>query len=180
MAGASGSQMNLQPVISGERVNIRPLKRDDLDALYAVAVDPLIWEQHPAKSRCERATFAMFFQESLDSGGALAIMETAGGQMIGSSRYHGFSAEESVVEIGWSFLARAYWGGIYNREVKDLMLRHAFRYVQGVVFLVDPENLRSQRAVEKIGGCHVGYRLKAGNRLLVYRIDKDEYFSKSP
>jgi len=73
-------------------------------------------------------------------------------RVIGSSRFHGYSEERSEVEIGWTFLARSHWGGRHNGELKQLMLRHAFRFVDSVVFLVSSENIRSQRAVEKIGG----------------------------
>jgi len=62
----------------------------------------------------------------------------------------------SEVEIGWKLPARAYWGGVYNREMKELMLRHAFQYVRSVVFLVGPNNMRSQHAMEKIGGMRLG------------------------
>jgi Acetyltransferase (GNAT) domain len=61
------------------------------------------------------------------------------GSVIGMSRFHGYDAEKSEVEIGWTFLARAYWGGTYNRELKSLMLRHALRRVRRVVFLVSPQ-----------------------------------------
>lgn len=79
-------------------------------------------------------------------------------QVIGSSRFHGYDKERSEIEIGWTFLARSHWGGIYNGELKRLMLQHAFRFVNCVVFLVSPQNLRSQRAVEKIGGIRAGSR----------------------
>jgi RimJ/RimL family protein N-acetyltransferase len=74
------------------------------------------------------------------------------GAVIGSSRFHGFDAEKGEVEVGWTFLARSHWGGVYNGELKRLMLRHALRSLRSVVFYVSPENLRSQRAMAKIGG----------------------------
>ena len=117
-----------------------------------VAADPLIWEQHPERNRYQEATFRAFFEEALTSGGALVALDRANGHIIGSSRYHGYDAERSVIEIGWSFLARAYWGGRYNGEMKRLMVEHAFRSMKRVIFIIGPENRRSQRAVEKIGG----------------------------
>src|SRR5437667_4975649 len=69
------------------------------------------------------------------------------------------------------FLARSHWGGIYNREMKQLMLRHAFQFVNSVIFLVGPQNLRSQRAMEKIGGFRAGSRRDGGGReSFVYQI----------
>lgn len=78
--------------------------------------------------------------------------------MVGTSRYYGYEAERSEVEIGWTFLARSHWGGEVNGEVKRLMLEHAFASVERVVFFVALDNLRSRRAVEKLGATFVGPR----------------------
>jgi RimJ/RimL family protein N-acetyltransferase len=164
-----------QPALKSQLVELRPLRAQDFDDLYSVASDPLIWEQHPAKDRCEEEGFRRFFAEALESGGALVAIDTETGRIIGSSRFHAWDAENSEVEIGWTFLARSYWGGRYNGEVKRLMLRHALRFVEAVVFLVGPENVRSQRAVEKIGGVRAGRRTDAsGNDSLVYRLTESD------
>jgi len=147
--------------LQGPLVTLRPLQPADHPALYAVAADPLIWEQHPDKSRSQPDGFRAFFQQALDSGGALLALETGSGRVIGSSRYYGYDEAAGEVEIGWTFLARSHWGGRYNGEMKRLMLEHAFRFVDRVVFLVDPENNRSQRAVEKIGAVRTGMRMRA-------------------
>ena len=141
-----------QPTLNGELVTLRALRPDDLADLYAVASDPLIWEQHPARDRYQETIFRQFFAEALASGGALLAADAKTQRVIGSSRFHGYSEAQSEVEIGWTFLARSHWGGRYNGEMKELMLRHAFRFVSSVIFVVGPENLRSQRAVAKIGG----------------------------
>ena len=162
---------DLQPVLSGELVALRPLRAEDYAPLYAVAADPLIWVQHPASNRHEEPVFREFFQAALASGGALVALNRADGRILGSSRYHAYDAAPSEVEIGWTFLARSHWGGQYNGEMKRLMLRHAFRYVDRVVFLVGPHNVRSQRAVERIGGIHAGMRRDGGGReSIVYAI----------
>jgi RimJ/RimL family protein N-acetyltransferase len=63
--------------------------------------------------------------------------------------------------------------------MKQLMLRHAFRFVKSVVLLVSPENLRSQRAVEKIGGVRVGSKPDAGGRhSSLYRIDASDFLGR--
>lgn len=154
----------LQPELPGPLVSLRPLRPDDFSDLYAVASDPLIWEQHPANDRYKEDTFRIFFREALESGGALLVADSRGGNAIGSSRFHGYDSKTSEVEIGWSFLARRYWGGAYNREMKRLMLRHAFRYVDRVIFVVGSGNFRSQRAVQKIGGVRQGNRRGADGR----------------
>lgn len=148
--------LDLQPTLAGQLVVLRPLRADDHDALFAVARDPLIWEQHPAKERATREGFRKFFEESLASGGALLASDAGTGEVIGSSRYFGYDAAAREVEIGWSFLARSRWGGRYNGEMKALMLAHAFQHVDRVIFIIAPENWRSRRAVEKIGGVFVG------------------------
>ena len=162
-------RFDYQPTLRGELLELRPLCAEDYDALYAVASDPLIWEQHPDKTRHQPAGFGAFFQEALASGGALVAIDTRTGSIIGSSRFHQYDEASAEVEIGWTFLARSYWGGIYNREMKRLMLAHAFRFVGRVVFLIDPRNIRSQRAIEKIGAVREGSRLDgAGRESLVF------------
>jgi RimJ/RimL family protein N-acetyltransferase len=157
-----------QPTLSGSLVELRPLRPEDYLDLYAAAADPLIWEQHPARNRHEEAGFREFFAEALASRGALLVTDKEARRAIGSSRFHGYSGERSEVEIGWTFLARSHWGGSYNGELKQLMLRHAFRFVNSVVFFVSPGNIRSQRAMEKIGGVLEPERDAEGR--LVYRI----------
>lgn len=161
---------DLQPVLKGDLVGLRPLRPEDFHDLYAVASDPLIWEQHPVRDRYKEEVFGEFFREALMCGGTLIAIAKDDG-VIGSSRFHGYSEEESEIEIGWTFLARSHWGGGYNREMKQLMLQHAFKFVKRVVFLVGPHNLRSQRAMEKIGGVPMGSRTDAaGRESLVYQI----------
>jgi RimJ/RimL family protein N-acetyltransferase len=162
----------LQPTLKGDLLELKPLRPEDFDSLYAVASDPLIWEQHPASDRYMEEVFRAFFREALESGGALAAVDLRDGRVVGSSRFHGYDGERSEVEIGWTFLARSHWGGAYNGEMKRLMLRHAFRFVSSVVFLIGPHNLRSRRAIEKIGGVLTGSRPdKSGQDRLVYRIE---------
>lgn len=165
-----------QPVLVGPLVTLRPLSRADHDQLFVVAADPLIWEQHPDKTRSEPAGFDAFFQEALDSGGALLATETAAGRVIGSSRFHGYDEAAGEVEVGWTFLARSHWGGQYNREMKRLMLEHAFHYVDRVVFVIDPVNIRSQRAIQKLGGVRARARAGASGRACyVFQITAREW-----
>ncbi len=141
-----------QPTLRGALVTLRPLRPDDFSSLYEVASDPLVWEQHPARDRHEESVFRQFFDEAIASGGALLAIDSATGRTIGSSRFHGYDEARAEVEIGWTFLARSHWGGRYNGAMKEAMLRHAFRWVRSVVFYVNPRNVRSRLAVEKIGG----------------------------
>ena len=162
---------DLQPTLMGELLHLRPLRIQDFNELYAVAADPLIWEQHPNSDRYKREVFQAFFQEALESRGALIALEAKNGKVIGSSRFYGYDSKNSEIEIGWTFLARSHWGGQFNREMKRLMLQHAFRFVENVIFRVGPKNMRSRRAVEKIGGILIAPRRDpSGREGVVYRI----------
>lgn len=166
----------LQPHLVGALVEVRPLRTEDWESLFAVASDLLIWEQHPAHDRYQEEVFKEFFREALESGGAFVVVDRKTQKTIGSSRYFGFDPVKSEIEVGWTFLARSHWGGKYNGELKRLMLDHAFKFVESVVFLIGPENVRSQKAVEKIGGILIERRYKTirGQSVeqLVYQIKK--------
>ncbi len=148
--------LDLQPKLKGELIELRPLAPEDWHELFAVASDPLIWEQHPENDRYKEDVFKIFFEGALESGGAFVVVDTKTQQIIGSTRFHGYDPKKSEVEIGWTFLARKYWGGRYNREMKQLMLAHAFEFVENVVFFVGENNMRSRRATEKIGAIKSG------------------------
>src|SRR6185436_18535359 len=146
------TSFDLQPILKDEILILRPLEEGDFENMYKVASDPLIWEQHPSKDRCRRDVFELFFKDGMASGGAFAVIDKKAGRIIGSTRFHSVKEAENAIEIGWTFLAREYWGGHYNQAMKTLMLDYAFQFVDNVLFYIDEKNLRSQRAVEKIGG----------------------------
>jgi RimJ/RimL family protein N-acetyltransferase len=150
--------VNRQPTLVGELVEARPLVEEDFAELQAVAADPLLWEQHPDKDRWRADVFRAYFDDHLNSGGALAIVERANRALIGATRYANFDPAGDEVEIGWTFLARPFWGGVYNADLKRIMIEHAFESVGTVVFLVGENNMRSRRAVEKVGAVENGRR----------------------
>ena len=156
---------DLQPNLKGELIELRPLTPEDWDDLFAIASDPLIWEQHPESDRYKEDVFKVFFKDALESGGAFVVIDRKNKRIIGSTRFHGYEPEKSEIEIGWTFLARKYWGGRHNWEMKQLMLAHAFQFVDNVVFYVGENNMRSRRATEKIGAMKSGTVKKVyGNR----------------
>jgi RimJ/RimL family protein N-acetyltransferase len=171
--------VELQPHLAGELLELRPLRPEDWQGLFAAASDPMIWEQHPVHDRYQEEVFKEYFQGALESGGALSAVDRKTEKIAGCSRYCEYEPDISEVEIGWTFLVRSHWGGKYNGEMKRLMLDHAFQFVDSVVFVVGTENLRSQRAVEKIGGIVTGrkdvpYR-GAILEHLIYQIKKASY-----
>ncbi len=142
---------DLQPTLVGENLLLRPLTEADWDAMYSVACDPMLWEVHPAWDRYKEPVFREYFAGAIASRGALAVIERETGHIVGGSRYANFASDRNEIEIGWSFLARKCWGGTYNREMKSLMLTHAFRFFDSIRFNIGATNVRSRRAVEKIG-----------------------------
>ena len=145
--------MNRQPTLEGERLLLRPLRADDWDGLFAVASDPLVWEVHPAQDRWQEPVFREFFTDALAKGGALVVVDRVSGVIVGSSRYDNYREESGgTVEIGWTFLARSHWGGSFNGELKRLMLAHALASAERVHFIVGEDNVRSRKAMTKIGG----------------------------
>lgn len=173
--------MDRQPILVGDRLELRPLSPQDWDALFAVARDPLVWELHPANDRWQEPVFRAFFADALAQGGALAVIDKADGRIVGSSRFQAYDpANGGSVEIGWTFLARSHWGGAYNREMKRLMLAHALRFVARVDFRVGEHNLRSRGAMVKIGGrltnrFDIAETATGPARHLVYEITRDSF-----
>jgi N-acetyltransferase len=173
--------LDLQPTLCGDLLSLRPLESDDFKDLYEIASDPALWEQHPSKNRTQQPVFEGWFDQAMNSGGALVATDRANDLVIGTSRYDHYDPEHREVEIGWTFLARSHWGGEYNHEMKRLMLEHAFHFVDRVVFVIDPANYRSQRAIEKLGAIRTGMRPDASGRpSYVFQITAREWSERRP
>ncbi len=142
--------MTFQPSLANAHVDLRPLVTEDWEGLYAVASDPLIWEQHPAHDRWQEPVFRAFFDAALASGGALVARDPRTGAIIGSSRFDRDCVQSGEIQIGRTFLARSHWGTPVNPSMKALMIAHALRSFERVIFLIGEHNIRSRRAVEKI------------------------------
>jgi RimJ/RimL family protein N-acetyltransferase len=171
-------RVNLQPSnLENELVTLIPLHENHFASLYAVASDPLIWEQHPTRDRYKKEVFQTYFDSAIASGSAFLIVDKKSNELIGSSRYYDHNVAESSIAIGYTFLARKFWGGYYNRAIKKLMLDYAFQFVDSVFFHIGPNNIRSQKAVEKIGGKKIREMLYEGNRHCEYEIRKVDWLS---
>jgi RimJ/RimL family protein N-acetyltransferase len=144
-------KFDLQPDLKGALIQLRPLRTEDFEALFSVSSDPLLWELHPERLRYKREVFRVFFDAAIQSKGALLAIDGATQEVIGSSRYSALNLKEKNVEVGYTFLSRKCWGKGFNREMKSLMLAHAFQYVDKVFFFVGEKNFRSRKAMEKLG-----------------------------
>lgn len=172
--------MNLQPILKGKLIKTRPLKSEDFEDLYRAASDPLIWQQHPDPLRYKRDVFKEYFDSGLASHGCLVIQSRQTDEVIGSSRFYDWSADNRMITIGFTFLLRKLWGGSYNRELKHLMLTHAFDFAETVIFDVGSENIRSRKALEKIGAKLISQNEKIASdgrklKALVYSIHRAEF-----
>ncbi len=145
--------INWQPeTLENDLIKLIPLQIGDFESLYAVAADPAIWAQHPTKDRYKKEVFQLFFDSAVASKTAFLVFNKASNKLIGSSRYYDYKPADNTIAIGFTFLATDYWGGDYNKLMKKLMLDYAFQFVDAVMFHIGVTNIRSQKAVEKIGG----------------------------
>jgi RimJ/RimL family protein N-acetyltransferase len=175
---------NLQPInLKNEIIQLIPLQETDFSALYKVASDPLVWEQHPNKLRYQRDVFQNFFEGAMLSKGAFLIRDTKTNEVIGCSRYYDFNENENSTEtsvlIGYTFIGRNFWGRGYNKALKKLMLDYAFQFVEKVYFHIGAHNYRSQKAIEKIGAVKVDefeveYYGEESKLNFVYLINKNQ------
>ena len=165
--------MNLQPCLDNDLIKLRPLLKSDFDQLFLVAQDPLIWEQHPNRDRYNKNVFTDFFEDSIKSKGALVVIEKSSNQIIGSSRFKRIDNVANAIEIGWTFLSREYWGGKFNKSMKKLMIEYAFETFDNIIFYVGKENIRSQKAVLKIGAKRI---LGNENELLKHKNENNWTF----
>jgi N-acetyltransferase len=149
-------KFNLQPQnLKNKLIQLIPLHENDFEELYQVASDKLIWEQHPNKLRYQREVFQNYFEGAVLSKGAFFIREATTNEPIGSSRFYDYNDQNNSIKIGYTFIGRNFWGNGYNKALKKLMLDYAFQYVNSVLFEVGAQNIRSQMAMEKIGGIKV-------------------------
>ena len=178
-------QFEFQPILKNEIVRLQPLKADDFEILYRIASDPLLWEQHPNKDRYKRDVFETFFRGAIESGGAYVVFDASTDKPIGSSRFYDFNPDDSSVSIGYTFVVRDHWGMTYNHALKSIMLDHAFRFVDKVIFHIGAVNIRSQKSIERLGAKKVEEREmeyfgEAKCLNYIYEIEKYDWIKRKP
>jgi len=147
---------DLQPTLENPAALLKPLEAGDFEALYLVASDPKIWEQHPNKDRWQRDVFLKFFQGAIESKGAFLIIDKATSGIAGSTRFYNYNETQKSVMIGYTFYAVKFWGTGLNPSVKGLMMDYIFQYVDKVHFHIGAANLRSQVAIQRLGAIRIG------------------------
>lgn len=144
-------EINLQLALHNEIILLNPLREDDFEELYALASDPLVWEQHPNRDRYKRELFMNFFEGAIQSGGAFKVVDKDSGTTIGCTRFYDYDEKQQSIFIGYTFYGRDYWGKGHNPAVKKLMLDYIFQFVDTVYFHIGATNKRSQIAIERLG-----------------------------
>ncbi len=156
--------MEIGPVVlTGSAVRLEPLHLKHAADLLVASQDPGIWtylSTNPGGSLAEMElwiTAALEAQQN-DTDVPFAIIDLVSGRAVGSTRYMTISRRDYGLEIGWTWLAQAVRRTRVNTECKYLLLRHAFEDFNAirVQLKTDSRNLRSQRAIERLGAVKEG------------------------
>lgn len=148
--------------LEGRWVRLEPLQRQHVDALAAISGDEEIWRyiSMPLATHSDVATFVERTLATAERGDEIpfVIIEKVTGTIVGSTRFMDIRREHRAVEIGSTWLGRAWWRTAINSESKYLLLRHLFDDVGclRVSLKTDARNLRSQRAIERLGAVREG------------------------
>jgi RimJ/RimL family protein N-acetyltransferase len=160
--------------LDNEHVLLRPIRPEDRESLREIAMDAAIWRYFVVMIESD-ADFDKFFDAALDDtmeGRRVVfhITDKASGRAAGSMSYGNLAERDRRLEIGWSWLGRAFRGSGVNRWSKLLMLEHAFERLgcERVEFKTDVLNLQARRALLKIGATEEGvlrsYNVMPGGR----------------
>jgi RimJ/RimL family protein N-acetyltransferase len=173
-------KFSIQPVLENEKYQLIPLQQGDFESLYEVASDPEVWKQHPNKDRYREEVFRTFFEGAMKSGGAFEIIEKSSAEILGSTRFYDYHEEDNSIFIGYTFYGTKSWGKGINPQIKKLMLDYIFQFVDIVYFHVGKENIRSRKAMEKLGAENLGeqevaYFGEPSRINIVYQIKKEKY-----
>lgn len=152
--------MTIAPVtLEGKGVRLVPMAHDHIDALFAAASFPAIWEHTGTSPLTTIDAMRRYVDTALrerdeERGIPFVTTDAGTGEVIGSTRFANFSLSDRRVEIGWTWMRPDRQRTGINGEAKSLMLQHAFD-VWGalrVEIKTDVRNSRSRAAIERIGG----------------------------
>lgn len=178
---------DLQPMLlEDDLIKLVPLQESDFDKLFEVASNPEVWEQHPNPNRYRLEDFTNYFKGAIESKGAFLVVDSKTDEIVGCSRYYDYNEADASVLIGYTFIGTKFWGNGYNKSLKNIMLSYAFEYVNKVYFHIGAFNIRSQKAIEKLGAkkvdeFEVEYYGETSKLNFVYLINKmNNVYPKNP
>lgn len=155
--------MNIEPVtLRGTSIRLEPLAVDHAAALARVGLEPELWRWIPAPvtSVEEMRSYVMTALDEQRRGVSLpfVIIDQAGDQVIGSTRYGNIDTSHRRLEIGWTWLTSARQRTAANTEAKLLLLTHAFETLGAirVELKTDALNEKSRNAIARIGATEEG------------------------
>lgn len=176
--------MNLQPIeLAGKRVRLEPVGYQHVHDLVDAAASDDIWTYLDEPTPRGPEDVEALIRVALDDLAAgrrvpFAVVAVATGRAVGSSSYIDIRPADRGVEIGWTWFTPAVWGTGINTESKYLLLAHAFddQAAIRVAIKTDARNMRSRRAIEKLGAvCEGTWR---NHRILSTGVYRDSaYFS---
>ena len=163
--------MDIKNQLESKNFILRQLNNNDFDLLYNIGKNKNIWEQHPESDRWKREKFNIFFNNGIKNiFGLYGIYDKSKNTIVGSTRYYSYSKKNNSIKIGFTFLTPEYWGTDTNLQIKTLMLGYAFNYVENIYFDIGKNNIRSRKAIEKIGATlHLDADI--GNVLYILRFE---------
>lgn len=173
-------KFSIQPKLENDSLQLLPLAESDFERLFNVASDPEVWAMHPNKERYKRDVFQNFFKGALQSKGAFLIIDKETTAVLGSTRFYDYDENDESILIGYTFYGTKFWGSKLNPQVKKLMLDYIFQFVDKVNFHVGKDNIRSQKAMEKLGAkkvdeVNVAYAYEPERLNVVFEIKKENY-----
>jgi len=151
-----GLMDEMDSLLVGRRVRLRPFEPSDAEGVFAYASSPLVTrylEWSPHQTLADSVRFIASARSRAAEGGAtFAIEEHETGAVLGSCELRIIDAIRRVAEIGYA-LAPGYWGHGYNVEAGLLLLDFGFAglHLLRVQGLCDVDNRRSFRTMEKLG-----------------------------
>lgn len=171
---------SVQTPLENDKVRLIPLQESDFEALYALASDPKVWEQHPNKDRWKKEVFRTFFDGAMLSKGAYKIVDKATGEIAGCTRFYDYNDQDNSILIGYTFYAVNFWGTGLNPSVKKLMMTYAFQYVDVIYFHIGATNYRSQIAISRLGAMkvseeNIAYHGEMPKLNFIYQVRKQDW-----
>lgn len=171
---------SIQPTLENDNLKLVPVVENDFERLYAVASDPEVWSMHPNKERYKREVFQNFFTGAIKSKGAFLVVDKNTEEVLGSTRFYDHDEKDESILIGYTFYGTKSWGKNINTSVKKMMLDYIFQFVDQVIFHVGKDNIRSVKAMNKLGAENIGedevaYFGEPSKMNVVFQIKKEDW-----